>query len=218
MAMDHYRLFVEREILAREMPQYAWHDQGNPVYVLGWQYTSARLARFQLRLDLPRGYPDACPNLFVMSPRILRTHDGGAVNDYECSHVFHTRLTGHGGCVQICHTGFWDASKTCFAALLRGVLWLEAYEAHLATGRRLADFMTGSYARFPAGGTPVSGHNVLDIAGLDSSTFYSPERRERGGPLDNGPDPDEFPPPPGTRGTRWRSYPLECPDEDRFGR
>ncbi len=137
------RLYLERQLLARELPQFSLHLNGETAYVIGWQGTSRRGKRYQLKLLLPEYYPDDEPELFVTSPRVLRKHGWwGSVNGEGVSHAFHTLDNGPGGCVQICHDkDGWDASKTCVSVLMKGICWLEAYEAHLATGGDIAEFM-----------------------------------------------------------------------------
>ena len=136
------RLYLERQLLARELSQFSLHLDDDIAYVIGWQGTSRRSKRYQLVLVLPEYYPNEKPELFVTSPRVLQRHGSwGTVNDMGTSHAFHTLDNGPGGCVHICHDdGGWEASKTCVSVLMKGVCWLEAYEAHLATGRNIADF------------------------------------------------------------------------------
>lgn len=137
------RLDLERQLLARELPQFQLHNiDGNP-YVAGWQTTSDGWKTYRLKLLLGPHYPDQMPSLYVVSPLALPNTDGdGTINDEEVSHAFHTLENGPGGCVQICHfkSDYWDASKTCVGVLMKGIVWLEAYEAHLQTGQDIADF------------------------------------------------------------------------------
>lgn len=137
-----YRLNLERQLLARELPQFSLRTNGNGAYVTGWQGTSRSGRRYELKLVLPEYYPDEEPELFVVSPHILRKRRGGTVNDEGTSHAFHTLDNGPCGCVKICHDkDGWDASKTCVSVMMKAICWLEGYEAHLATGRDIADFM-----------------------------------------------------------------------------
>jgi len=57
------------------------------------------------------------------------------------THAFHTHENDRGSCVKICYTDEWDASMTLALVFLRGLLWCEAYEHHLRTGRDLAEFL-----------------------------------------------------------------------------
>ena len=62
------------------------------------------------------------------------SRDAGYINDENTSHAFHTWENGPYHRVQICHSNNWDATHTCVGVLLRGVLWLEFYEAYLRNG------------------------------------------------------------------------------------
>jgi hypothetical protein len=124
------------------MPGFRFHDKTGDTYIEGWVTLNGTWIRNRLRLDIPPAYPNSQPRLFVTSPVILRKYRGrGKINDEGISHSFHTLGTGHGGCVEICTVGDWDASITCVKLLIMGVMWLEAYQAHLRTGKDIADFL-----------------------------------------------------------------------------
>ena len=55
-------------------------------------------------------------------------------------HLSHTLDSGPGGCVQISYAGEWEASMTCVMVLAKCLLWLEAHEAHLRTGKDITAF------------------------------------------------------------------------------
>jgi hypothetical protein len=48
-----------------------------------------------------------------------------------------------GNLVQICHwrDGRWHSGILLLKVFLKGLLWIEAYEQHLATGRNLSEFV-----------------------------------------------------------------------------
>jgi hypothetical protein len=132
---------MEQSIVSHEMPQFRLYDLGDDVYFEGWQATSTRLNTYLLKLVLPTWYPDDMPSLYVAYPLVLYKHGyHGSINLEGLSHAFHTKANGPGGCTQICHSAQsdWDASKTCVGILMKGILWLEAYEAHLLSGRDIA--------------------------------------------------------------------------------
>ena len=139
-----YRLALEKEILAREMPQFRFCNLSSDTYVVGKTTTSGRRRWYELTLLLPECYPDEMPELYVSSPVTLWKEDGcETVNDEEVSHSFHTLSNGPDGCVQICHfkPDLWYPSIALTAVLMKGLLWLEAYEAHLRTGDDIASFL-----------------------------------------------------------------------------
>ena len=137
------RLDLENQLLARELPQFRLYRTSYDAYVSGWQSTASRSRDYQLKLVLGSRFPDEMPQLYVVSPRTLSKYDGGGtVNAEGTSHSFHTLSNGPDGCVQICHMkpGVWNPACTCVAVLTKGIIWLEAYDAHLKTGRDLCDF------------------------------------------------------------------------------
>jgi hypothetical protein len=132
---------VERELLAKQMPQFEIFDLNGDTYIEGLARVYGSRAEFKLRLVLGRSFPDEMPKLFVVSPATLPKYNGrGTINSEGSSHCFHTLNNGPGGIVQICHfkSGWWDSSKTTVAALMKGIYWLEAYAAHLKTGRDIS--------------------------------------------------------------------------------
>jgi len=138
------RIQMEQSIVSHEMPQFRLYDLGDDVYFEGWQATSKKLNRYRLKLVLPIWYPDDMPCLYVAYPQVLYKQGyRGTINSEGISHAFHTKANGPDGCTQICHStqSDWDASKTCVGVLMKGILWLEAYENHLLTGRAIAEII-----------------------------------------------------------------------------
>ncbi|MGV7223638.1 MAG: hypothetical protein ACQ9MH_19185 [Nitrospinales bacterium] len=130
--------------MQHELPQFRPYGLSGEYYFSGWQTTSHR-NRFKLRLGIPPYYPDNVPSLFVTSPHTLRSYRGRAtINSQGTSHAYHTMSNGTDGCVKICHfdSAMWDASKTCVAVFMKGILWLEAYEMHLRTGEDIATILS----------------------------------------------------------------------------
>ena len=145
--VQQYRLAFERQILAQELPHFCFHSMRGDTYISGWQSTSSDYRNYQLKLVLGCGYPDVMPKLYVVSPITLRTYKNRAtINSMGLSHRFHVLGTGLGGCVEICHTKptLWDPTMTCVAVLMKGIVWLEAYDAHRRTGEDICEFCSSS--------------------------------------------------------------------------
>jgi len=134
------RLRTEEAIMAKKLPQFKLLHKNAQYYFEGW-YSTSTGDRFQLRLVFTTHYPDEMPRLYVVSPKNLRKYSQGFINLEASSHEFHTSPNGLGGCVQICHFSrdSWDASCTAVSAMIRGLLWLEAYSLHLLNGKSIAD-------------------------------------------------------------------------------
>ena len=136
------RLALERKILRQELSHFYFCDMSGDTYIEGLQWPSSGFNEYRLKLVLGCHYPDIKPRLYVTSPHILRTKTDEILNSKGTTHSFHTLDNGPGGCVQICHTesDLWNSAMTCVAVLMKGIYWIEAYEAHLRTGRDLCEF------------------------------------------------------------------------------
>ena len=99
-----------------------------------------------LRLEYMPRHPDVCPQLYVWDPIKLPLHvglfPGQTINEKGRCHEFHTNENGPSGRVCICHinTSQWEPSMTYAQVLLKGALWINAYEAHLQTGAPIAEY------------------------------------------------------------------------------
>jgi hypothetical protein len=139
-AQNRLRLKIERVIMIKELPQFRFFQTGDDTYFSGWHTTAYTGQRFLLKLQLSPFFPDEIPKLYVIKPKKLKKYGGGDINSIGSSHSFHTNPNGPEGVVEICHfeKGNWNASRTCVGVFFKGILWLEAYDLHLKTGRDIA--------------------------------------------------------------------------------
>ena len=145
------RVVLEHRLLHQEgLTQFGvYYDRARDRYdVLGTALTNAGNA-YELWSPIPLGFPDSRPSLYVLRPNPLRDALGGTVNSVGLSHKMHTLESGPQGMVQICHWrgDRWHAGITLSKVLIKGLLWLEAYEQHIATGQPIDSFvrtMTGA--------------------------------------------------------------------------
>ena len=137
------RLEFERKLLAKYMPNFQMDfEPADKAHVDGWVMTSGGTNWYRLWVAIPKKYPHQAPTLYVMHPHPLPMHGGKrTVNSLGGSGAFHVFSNGKDGYVQICYVGCWDASMCCINVLMRGFIWLEGYEWHLATGREPAEFV-----------------------------------------------------------------------------
>lgn len=138
------RLDFEERIIAKHLPSFDAYLYGDNPYFEGRYTTTSGGRGYKLKLVIPSWYPSDMPSLYVTYPTRLRKYGySGSINNEGTSHAFHTKSNGPGGCVQICHfrSDNWDASQTCAGVLAKGIMWLEAYDCHLATGRNIADIL-----------------------------------------------------------------------------
>ena len=136
------RLAGEEKVVGKYFPDFQFHNRLGDPHVDGWVRTSGWRKNYKLKLTIPPDFPYSKPHLYVVSPKTLwkRWHLG-TINSVGLSHGFHTHGTSPEGFVEICHSRNWAASDTCVKVLLRGIMWLEAYEGHLHTGKNIADFL-----------------------------------------------------------------------------
>lgn len=81
--------------------------------------------------------------MYITDPLPLLMHDGTPVSNLGAVHKMHTMAPSTNGMVQICHwrDNRWHSGIVLQKVFLKGLLWIEAYEQHIATGRDLADFV-----------------------------------------------------------------------------
>lgn len=126
------RIKLEEKLVKENLPNFKMYAKNGLFFFSGW--VEAKLGRYKLRLVLPY----EAPRLFLVSPRVLYTYEGRSIDSFSVSRRFHTEGNGPGGCIQISYTSEWDASCTCAAALIKGIVWINEYEeGHLSTGKTI---------------------------------------------------------------------------------
>ncbi|XP_078372134.1 uncharacterized protein LOC144655707 [Oculina patagonica] len=97
--------------------------------------------QYTLRVYLPSDYPNSCPQMVVSSPSsCLRMKNGSLLSGMSGAN--HT-LGSRDGCTMICHynSSLWRDDNTLYQVIMKGLIWLEAYEAHLRTGESLSKYL-----------------------------------------------------------------------------
>ena len=117
-------------------------DQNNSTYYGYGVATTSSGRRYSLYLVIPNGFPYQRPSLYVTDPSPLLSFSGRPLTALGYSHDMHT-LAPSNGYVQICHwrDERWHSSVLLYKVFLKGLVWLEAYEQHLATGRPISEFV-----------------------------------------------------------------------------
>ena len=97
--------------------------------------------QYTLRIYIPADYPNSCPQMVVSNPSCcLRKRDGSVLNSGSSDdHTWGSK----DGCTQICHykPAEWTDDNTFYQVAMKGLIWLEAYEAHLRTGHSLSNYL-----------------------------------------------------------------------------
>ncbi|MBT3379360.1 MAG: hypothetical protein HN742_26410 [Lentisphaerae bacterium] len=141
IGQDVLLILINKKLLERKFPGtvYGKDREGRPCFQGAFRST-AGLELYTLRLVLPSGSPTVAPRLYVWDPIKLPMRQGGFLNDHPSQHRWHTCPAGPEGRVQICHALSWDPSYAYVEVFLKGILWLEAYRAHLDTGKSICDY------------------------------------------------------------------------------
>lgn len=143
-ASQRERLVMEHQIFQQEgFSQFSvWHKKDEDRYYASGIATASSGRRYTLYCPIPPNYPMERPSLYITDPSPLYMADGKSIASLGISHAMHT-LTPLGNFVQICHwrDNRWHSGIVLQKVFLKGLLWIEAYEQHLATGRFLADFV-----------------------------------------------------------------------------
>ena len=140
------RLYLEDQLLLREgFDQFrVYHHADGDSYSAAGTATTNSGHNYFLYAPIPSQFPQQRPPLYITTPESLRMANGSLVSSVGVSHQMHT-LTPHAlGWPQICHwrDARWHAGILLHKVFLKALIWLEAYEQHLATGRPLAEYVS----------------------------------------------------------------------------
>lgn len=140
------RLVLDNQLLKQEgFSQFQIYVGQTPgTYYLWGEHRTNAGNLYQIRGPIPNEYPYSKPPIYVQYPNpLLGFGYGKTINSYGVSHNMHTFSNGPDGEVQICHwnSDRWHSGITLNRVMLKVVLWLEAYEQHLATGKDICDFV-----------------------------------------------------------------------------
>jgi hypothetical protein len=129
------RLKIEETLLKQYFPSFRVQDlYGGPNPGAVGKLTSQSGKQYVIFLRLGQ-FPDEAPRMYVVSPKLFN-HRGESMTQYGASGSMHTLAADEHGNTQICHYNgrFWNPRKTLYLCVMKGRLWLEAYEAHVRTG------------------------------------------------------------------------------------
>ena len=140
-AHQQYRLAIERTILREHMPDFDFYDPAGETTVEG-EWTSSRNNTYRLVLSLPPGFPDECPSCYVASPTPLMGFHEELI-EYGNSHAMHTWISDRPPWVRLCtyRPERWSAAHSLEKVLQKAMLWIEAYESHVDSGRPISAFL-----------------------------------------------------------------------------
>lgn len=140
-ASQQTRLGYEKTLLEQYFRnRVSWIDPtGNTMVEI--RVTCTNNKEYTLRIYVPSDFPNSCPEMVVSSPsRCLSKRDGAEMCfGSDDDHTWGSK----DGCTKICHykPAAWTDDNTLYQVTMKGLIWLEAYEAHLRTGNSLSDYL-----------------------------------------------------------------------------
>lgn len=136
------RLGLEKDVLETKLNNVRWINPtsaGNTR--VEWRVNTNNGNSYTLRVYLASDFPNSCPILVVSSPSSPLKKKYGTLLDSTSGsdHVY----AAHDGLTQICHfiKDRWTSENTIYQVLMKGRIWLEAYEIHLRTGEDLDKYL-----------------------------------------------------------------------------
>jgi len=142
--MTPARLKIETAILEQNFAgQFAFIALKDPYRArLEVRLRSSTGKRYGLEIVLGKQFPATVPTVFIVYPDKLYTFRGEDLVRISPSHPMHTLQTEKGA-IQLCHykKENWHENVTLYKVILKCLLWIEAYESHLQSGRPLTDYL-----------------------------------------------------------------------------
>ena len=140
-AIQRQRLAFEKSLLEQYFRnRVTWIDPTGDTKV-EVRVTCSNDRQHTLRVYLPSDYPNSVPDMIVKTPGMttVKSRSGGEMSGGSTDHIIGTR----DGCTMICHfkPALWKDDNTLYQVIMKGMIWLEAYEAHLRTGRNLNAYL-----------------------------------------------------------------------------
>ena len=99
--------------------------------------------RYGLMVTLPPAFPDEPPACYITDPSPLPSKEGNLNELTYNSHEMHCWIPDKEGYVKICtyKPENWSADHSIEKVIQKALLWIEAYESHLATGKPISKFL-----------------------------------------------------------------------------
>ena len=131
------RMALEAEVLTSKFP--GMQLQTAPVEGAVGYVLSNSGKRYGLWIPTA-GFPRSAPSVYIISPDI-RQKNGRKLPRYSAS--MHTLGRNEHGHIELCmqREDHWRPTTTLYFQVMKARLWIEAYEAHLQTGKRLDHYL-----------------------------------------------------------------------------
>ncbi len=107
------------------------------------QVTCSNDKQYTLRVYVPSDYPNSCPDVVVKTLSKLKARNGMNLEDYSVENYIGRTRDGYMGIGHV-RPDLLGNSNTLYKVVMKGLIWLEAYEAHLCTGQPMSSFLCGT--------------------------------------------------------------------------
>ena len=99
--------------------------------------------RYTLWIRIGKAYPNKPPKMYVIRPKPFWDCRGRKLSSVGSSYEMHLLDPDEHGHPQICHyrDSRWTPNVTLYEVLVKGRLWLEAYERHRETGKDMDHYL-----------------------------------------------------------------------------
>lgn len=137
------RLNIEKQALDFGFPKrYIFQElNSRNAYVdVGLRTNAGRTYRLKMVLG---DFPYTKPKVYVTYPSILRTYNGTLLSSIGTSASMHLLTPDNLGNIQLCHysDSAWHSNVSLYKVALKCLVWLNAYDGHLRTGKPLDYFL-----------------------------------------------------------------------------
>lgn len=137
--MDYWkRIDIEDNFTRQKFPSFVRYSDflGYP-YWQGTMFTNSNKC-YIIRVEVSADFPLLRPKLYITSPCPLYTFWGKKLADLGATQYMHT-YGPKNGWVQmcVCRDECWSSDDSIFKCLKKARVWIEAYDAHLRTGKNM---------------------------------------------------------------------------------
>ncbi len=131
--LDHFTFSLDKELQPQK--NIAGEKPFSPLLVSGFHQSSIG-KWYKLVVSIDQSFPYQMPGLYVTYPCPLIGFEGKTIPTWGTSAKMDVWKTDRGNYTKICHCRAerWSAKNSIVSVLLKGFLWLEAFELHCQAG------------------------------------------------------------------------------------
>jgi ubiquitin-protein ligase len=126
------RLQIEKQVLDNYFPNFKWINpsDANKTTVEGYLRANTKMF-YKIRIYIPADFPNSLPDLVVME-NLVGFKGKNMKKGSAAMHIYNPR----DGYIKICYdkSEAWTPNKSIYSIVIKGRIWLEAFEAHKKSG------------------------------------------------------------------------------------